>query len=47
MLGEAWEIYARGTEAHTAIEAATGGVFSSVVTGVEFPTVLKYLFEEE
>jgi hypothetical protein len=46
-LGEAWEIYAPGTEAHTAIEAATGAVFSSVVTRVDFPTVLKYMSEKK
>ena len=46
-LGEAWEIYAPGTEAHAAIEAATGDVFSSVVTRLDFPTALRYQSEEK
>jgi len=45
-LGDAGEIYAPGTEAHTALEAATGDVFSSVVPRVSFPTVLRYMSEE-
>lgn len=44
-LGEAWDIYAPGTDAHTAIQEATEDVFSCVVTRVSFPTVLRYMPE--
>jgi hypothetical protein len=45
-LGDAWEIYAPGTEASEAIRKITGDVFSSEVKEVNFVTVRRYKSEE-